>query len=75
MRWCKHFFLFCQQSAWNYIIKSQIGPPKDVMEIANESVYGTQLRILLKIDLRVQMNAKPGQLKIENMGESANGKR
>ena len=45
------------------------------MEIANESVCGTQLRIVLKIDLRVQMNAKPGQLKIENMGKSANGKR
>ena len=30
--------------------------------------------MLLKMDLRVQMNAKSGQLKIESMGESVNGK-
>ena len=66
MRWCKHFWE-CQQSAWNYITKSQTAPPKDVTEIANESVYGTHLRMLFKMDLRVQMDAKSGQLKIESM--------
>ena len=54
--------------------KLQIAPPKDVIEIANETVYGTHLRMLLKIDVRVQMDAKSGQLKIESMSESANGK-
>ena len=54
--------------------KLQKAPPKDVIEIANESVYGTHLRMLLKIDVRVQMDAKSGQLKIESMSESANGK-
>ena len=66
MRWCKHFW-DCQQSTWNYITKSQIAPPKDITEIANESVYETQLRMLFKMDLRVQMDAKSGQLKIESM--------
>ena len=66
MRWCKHFWEY-QQSAWNYTTKSQIAPPKDVTEIANESVYGTHLRMLFKMDLRVQMDAKSGQLKIESM--------
>ena len=66
MRWCKHFWE-CQQSAWNYTTKSQIAPPKDVTEIANESVYGTHLRMLFKMDLRVQMDAKSGQLKFESM--------
>ena len=32
------------------------------------------LRMLLKIDLRVQMYEKCGQLKVESMSESANGK-
>ena len=32
------------------------------------------LRVLLKMDLRVQMDAKSGQLKIKSMSESANGK-
>ena len=41
--------------------------PKDVTEIENESVYGTHLRMLFKMDLRVQMDAKSGQLKIESM--------
>ena len=36
---------------------------KDVTEIANERVYGTHLRMLLKMDLRVQIDAKPGQLR------------
>ena len=54
--------------------KLQIAPPKDVIEIANESVYGTHLRMLFKIDVKVQMDAKSGQLKIESMSESANGK-
>ena len=48
--------------------------PKDVIEVTNESVYGKHLRMLLKMDLRVQMDAKPGKLKIEGMSESANGK-
>ena len=30
--------------------------------------------MVLKIDLRAQMDAKSGQLKLENMSESANGK-
>ena len=54
--------------------KSQLAPPKDVIEIANYRVYGTHLRILLKIGLREQMDAKSGQLKFENMNESVNGK-
>ena len=74
MRWCEHFWEWSQQSAWDYKTKSQIAPPKDVTEIANESVYGTHLRVVLKIDLRAQMDAKSGQLKLENMSESANGK-
>ena len=68
MRWCKYFWECRQESVSNYIIKSKIVAPKDVIEIANESVYGTHLRIPLKIDLRMQMDAKFGQLKIENMG-------
>ena len=67
MRWCKHFCGFSQQFVWNYTTKSQIAPRKDVIEIANESVYGMHLRMLLKMDLRVQMDAKSGQLKIESM--------
>ena len=67
MRWCKHFWECSQQSAWNYTTKSQIAPPKDVTEIANESVYGTHLRMLFKMDLRVLMDAKSDQLKIESM--------
>ena len=42
--------------------------------MANESVYGTKLRMLLKMDLMVQMDVKSGQLKIESMSESVNGK-
>ena len=51
----------------DYTTKLQIAPPKDVIEIANKSVYGTHLRILFKMDLRVQMDAKSGQLKFESM--------
>ena len=36
-----------------------------VIEIANERVYGTLLRMLSKMDLRVQMDVKSGQLKNE----------
>ena len=46
---------------------SQIAPPKDVTEIANDSVYGTHLRMLLKMNLRLQIDAKSAQLKIESM--------
>ena len=67
MRWCKHFWECSQQSAWNYTTKSQIAPPKDVNKIVNESVYGTHLRMLFKMDLRVQMDAKSGQSKIDSM--------
>ena len=48
---------------------SQVAPTKDVTEIANESVYGTHSRMLLKIDLTVQMNAKFGPLKNESKSE------
>ena len=48
--------------------KSQIAPP-DVTENARESVYGTHLRMLLKMDLRVKMIAKFGQLKNESKSE------
>ena len=74
MHWCKNFWECGQQAAWNYTTKSQIAPPKDVTEMANESVYGTKLRMLLKMDLMVQMDVKSGQLKIESMSESVNGK-
>ena len=53
--------------------KVTISSPKDVVDIANESVYRTLFRMLLKMDLRVQMDARSGQLKIENMSESSNG--
>ena len=66
IRWCKHFWE-CQQSAWNYTTKSQIATPKDVTETENESLYETHLRMLFKMDLRVQMDAKSDQLKIEGM--------
>ena len=57
-----------QQSAWNYTKKSQIAPPpKDVIEIVNESVYGTHLRMLLKMDLRLKIDAKNRKIKIESM--------
>ena len=59
--------MYSQQSVWNYTAKSQIAPRKDVTEIVNESLYGAQLRMLFKMDLRVQMDAKSGQLKIESM--------
>ena len=52
-------------------------------EIASDRVYGTHLRMLSKIDLWVQMDAKSGQLKNESKSgifsapgdakESANG--
>ena len=67
MSWCKLFWECSQQSAWNYTTKSQIALPKDVTEIANERVYATPLSMLFKMDLRVQMDAKSGQLKIESM--------
>ena len=44
-----------------------MAPPQDVTEIPNKGVYGTHLRMLFKMDLRVQMDAKSGQLKIESM--------
>ena len=40
-----------------------------VNEIANEKVYGTHLRMLSEIDLRVQMDTKSGQLKSESKNE------
>ena len=67
MRWSRHFRECSQQSAWNYTTKSQIALPKDVTEIANESVYGTHLRMLFKMDLKVQIDAKSDQLKIESL--------
>ena len=67
MRWRKHFLECSEQSAWNYTTKSLIALRKDETEIANESVYGTHLRMFFKMDLRVQMDAKSGQLKIESM--------
>ena len=43
--------------------KNVINSLPDVTEIANESVYETHLRMLSKMVLRVQMDAKSGQLK------------
>ena len=37
--------------------------PPDVIKIANKSVYGTHLRMLSKMDLRVRLDTKSGQLK------------
>ena len=48
-----------------------MAPAKDVTEIANESVYGAHLRMLFKMDVREQMDAKSGQLKIESMSSNA----
>ena len=64
MCWCKHFCGCSQQSVWNY---TTIAPRKDVIENVNESVNGTHLRMLFKMDLRVKMDAKSGQLKIESV--------
>ena len=61
MRLCKHFCGCSQQSVWNYTTKSQIAPRKDLTEIDNESVYGTHLRMLFKMGLSVQMDAKDAQ--------------
>ena len=35
--------------------------------MANERVYGRHSRMFFKMDLKVQMDAKSGQLKIESM--------
>ena len=43
--------------------------PPNVIEIANERVYGMHLRMLSKIDLRVQMDAKSDQLKNKSKSE------
>ena len=67
MHWCKHFWECSEQSTWNYTTKSQIAPPEVVTEIANESVYGMHLRMVFTMDLRVQMDAKSSQLKIESI--------
>ena len=53
----------------NYTTKSQIAPPKDLIKITNESLYETHLGMLLKMELKVQMNAKFGKLKNESNGE------
>ena len=52
----------------NYTRRTQIAPP-EVNEIANESVNEMHLRLLSKIDLRVQMDEKSGQLKNESKNE------
>ena len=49
-------------------LELQIAPP-NVIEIANESVYGMHLRMLSKMDLSVQMNAKSAQFENENKSE------
>ena len=40
-----------------------------MIEIANERINRTHLRIHSKMDLKVQMDAKSGQLKNENKSE------
>ena len=60
---------------WELHNKVTNNSPKDVTEIANESVYRMHLRMLLKMDLRVQMDAKSGQLKIKIVIQIANEKR
>ena len=47
---------------WELHNKVTNNSPKDVTEIAIESVYGMHLRMLLKMDLRVQMDAKSGKV-------------
>ena len=39
--------------------------PKDQIKVANDSVYGTHLRMILKMDSKVQTDTKSGQLKNE----------
>ena len=78
--WCT--WGYNQKSAGNLSRISQIASP-NVIEIASESVYGTHLRMLSKTDVRVQMDAKSGQLKNDSkivlfsvpgdVQESANG--
>ena len=57
---CSKFF------AWSYIKNVQIAPLRDAIKITNEIVYGTHSKMLLKMELRVQMNAKSRQLKNES---------
>ena len=40
--------------------------PQNLIKIVNEMVYGTHLRMLLKMNLRVKMDAKFSQLKNES---------
>ena len=47
------------------IAKSKIAPPKDQIKVANDSVYGTHLKMLLKMNSKVQTDTKSGQLKNE----------
>ena len=43
--------------------------PLNVIKIANERICGTHLRMLSKMDLRVQMDAKSGQSRNESKSE------
>ena len=59
IRWCKSWYSWrcSQQSNSKYTRKPQIALP-NVIEIANESVYGTHLRMLLKIRLKCANECK-----------------
>ena len=58
-----------QQFIWNYTKKPQKAPT-NVIGIANERVQGTHLRMVSKMGLRVQMDAKCGQLKNKSTSEN-----
>ena len=49
--------------------KAPDNSPKSFIEIANDSVYETHLRMLLKMDFKVQMDTKSWQLKNESKSE------
>ena len=44
---------------------SQVAP-RNATEIAKERVYGTHLKVISKMDLRLQIDKKSEQLKKEN---------
>ena len=63
------FWVGSQSFAWNYTTKSEIAPLKYAIEISNENVYRTLLKILLKMDVRIQIDSKSGLFKNESKSE------
>lgn len=51
-----------------YTTNSHIALQKDLFEIPHERVYRAHLKILLKVHVKVQTNAKAGPLNLEGKG-------